>query len=125
MPVSWEDRKRLGRLHGIADELLASARSTPDRAAADAIGSQLDALMSEIQTVLATNDEGLADEFTRVVMTEAATSPAELRAAMLVGWLRAGLATEAMEAQREPPKRKQTIGFKIRSPITRELESPK
>lgn len=125
MPVSWDDRKRLGRLHGIADELLASARATPDPTSEEAIGSELDALMNETRAVLANNDEALAVEFARVVMGEtASSSPAELRAAMLVGWLKAELAAEAMEAQREPPRRKQTIGFKIRSPITREHESP-
>jgi hypothetical protein len=125
MPVSWDDRKRLLRLHGIADELLASARAAQDPEAGNAIGRQLDALTSEVHEVLAANDEALADEFTRVVMADTAvSSPAPLRAAMLVGWLKAGLAAEAMGAPPEPAKRKQTIGFKIRSPITREHESP-
>ena len=58
-----------------------------------------------------------------VVAVGTDSPPSDVRAAVLVGWLKAGLAAETMEAQRpEPPRRKQTIGFKIRSPITRETE---
>jgi hypothetical protein len=124
MPISWEDRKRLLRLHGVADELLASARTPHDSNASAALEAQLDAISNEILAVLAQNDEDLADEFSRLVMAVGTDSPpSDVRAAVLVGWLKAGLAAETMEAQRpEPPRRKQTIGFKIRSPITRETE---
>jgi len=131
MALEWDDRKRLLRMHGIADELLTSARAgagaTPARAAFD---QQLDTVAQEVHLMLLDTDGPAADEFERVVLQGAGDDSApEVRAAALVGWLKAGLAGETMEAQQEAEKqrsaqkpvgRKQSIGFKIRSPVTRE-----
>jgi hypothetical protein len=132
MALEWDDRKRLLRMHGIADELLTSARAgagaAPARAALD---HQLDTVAQEVHMVLLDTDGPAADEFERVVLQGAGDDSApEVRAAALVGWLKAGLAGETMEAQQQteekqrstqkPVGRKQSIGFKIRSPVTRE-----
>jgi hypothetical protein len=132
MALEWDDRKRLLRMHGIADELLASARAGiaagPAKAAMD---RQLDTIAQEVHMLLLDTDGPAADEFERVVLQGAGDdSPPDVRAAALVGWLKAGLAGETMEAQRQaeekqpsvhkPVGRKQSIGFKIRSPVTRE-----
>ena len=133
MPLPWEVITKLMRFQGIAEELLASARSSRDADLGDALDGQLAILLQETQTVLAFCDESLAAEFARVVVPESADStPAEVQAAAFVGWLRAGLNVEALENKREtverqqaaqePPRRKQTIGFKIRSPLTRDPE---
>jgi hypothetical protein len=52
--------------------------------------------------------------------------PLEVRAETMVGWLNAALATESLDekarqdaAGEGPRRRKQTIGFKTRAPITR------
>lgn len=132
MALEWEDRKRLLRMHGIADELLTSARAGVGAASArDAVDRQLDAVAQEVHLVLLDTDGPAADEFERVVLQGGGDdSPPEVRAAAIVGWLKAGLAGETMEAQlqteekqrsaQKPVGRKQSIGFKIRSPVTRE-----
>jgi hypothetical protein len=131
MALEWDDRKRLLRMHGIADELLTSARAgagaTPAKAALD---QQLDTVAQEVHMLLLDTDGPAADEFERVVLQGTGDDRApEVRAAALVGWLKAGLTGETMEAQQEaeekqrsaqkPVGRKQSIGFKIRSPVTR------
>jgi hypothetical protein len=130
--LEWDDRKRLLRMHGIADELLTSARGGSGTGAArGAFDRQLDTVAQEVHLLLLDTDGPAADEFERVVLQGAGDeSPPEVRAAALVGWLKAGLAGETMEAQRQseetqrsaqkPVGRKQSIGFKIRSPVTRE-----
>src|SRR5687767_12150549 len=123
MAVSFDDRKRLLRLHGIADELLASARSANDEKAAGAVAAQLDVLAGEIHEVLTRSDKELAEEFDRVVIDAVKDLPeADVRAAVIAGWLKAGLAAEAADAQRsaQAAPTKHSIGFRIRSPITRE-----
>jgi hypothetical protein len=125
--VSFENRKRLLRLHGIAEELLASARAAKDDQAAKAVAAQLDVLAGEIRDVLTRSDGELAEEFERVVIDAVKQLPAaDVRAAVLVGWLKAGLAAESIDAQRSEnaPPRKHSIGFRIRSPITREIQPP-
>ena len=129
MPLDWEERKRLLRMHGIADELLTSARSGAAGPAKEAIGREVDAIVQEVHLLLLDTDGPVADEFERIVLNGTSDSPAEVRAAVLVGWLKAGLAAETVEAQQHaerqrapkaPAGRKQSIGFKIRSPVTRE-----
>jgi hypothetical protein len=131
MPVRWDDRKSLYRLTGIAEELLVASRTARDQAAVEAVGRQLGPLTREVQALLEANDGALADEFGRLVlgMPEDAV-PVEIRAAMLIGWLRASNAIEAADEERraakeksaaeKPAARKQTIGFKLRSVIGRE-----
>ena len=133
MRLDWQDRKRLIRMHGIADELLTSARGGAAGPAKEAIGREVDAIVEEVHMLLLDTDGPVADEFERIVLQGTNDSPAEVRAAVLVGWLKAGLAAETFEAQRRaeerqnaakaPAGRKQSIGFKIRSPVTREKAS--
>jgi hypothetical protein len=129
MALEWDDRKRLLRMHGIADELLTSARAGAP--AGGALDRQLDTVAQEVHMLLLDTDGPAADEFERLVLHGAGDdSPPDVRAAALVGWLKAGLAGESMEAQlqadekqrsaQKPVGRKQSIGFKIRSPVTRE-----
>lgn len=126
MALSWDARKSLLRLTGIVEELLASARG-PQAPSGTALSQQLSALEDQAQMLLGQDDPTLADEFERMVSVSDEL-PAELHAAALAGWLKACLAVEsaedkraeAMTAQEAPRRRKQTIGFKIRSPITRE-----
>ena len=132
MALEWDDRKRLLRMHGIADELLTSARAgTGAGNAKGAFDRQLDTVAQEVHMLLLDTDGPAADEFERVVLQGGGDEPPpEVRAAALVGWLKAGLAGEALEAQQQaeetqrsaqkPVGRKQSIGFKIRSPVTRE-----
>jgi hypothetical protein len=132
MALEWDDRKRLLRMHGIADELLTSARANVGAGSAKgALDRQLDTVAQEVHMLLLDTDGSAADEFERVVVQGAGDeSPPEVRAAALVGWLKAGLAGETIEAQQQtdekqrnaqkPVGRKQSIGFKIRSPVTRE-----
>lgn len=130
MPLLWDATTKLIRLQGVAEELLASARGTSDPRVAEAVDAQLGAIVQETHTVLALSDDSLAAEFERMVRRIPAESvPPELRAAALVGWLRAELNVNTLEHQRaavmhreaeEPVRRKHTIGFKIRSPLTRE-----
>jgi hypothetical protein len=115
---------RLSRLGGVAEELLAHARAgvVPERE--EAFADRVSAVVDEVEAVVSESDPLLADELERVVVG-AGGVPADLRAAALVGWLRAELAVEALIAQRnETPsdrsRRKQTIGFRFRSPVTRE-----
>jgi hypothetical protein len=128
MALEWDDRKRLLRMHGVADELLTSARAG---ASAGALDRQLDTVAQEVHMLLLDTDGSAANEFERVVLQGSGDdSPPDVRAAALVGWLKADLAGEAIEAQQQaeekqrsaqkPVGRKQSIGFKIRSPVTRE-----
>lgn len=127
MPLPWDARMRLVRLAGVTDELLVSARAAPTPNAGAALSQRLVSLLEEVQQVVGENDPFLADEFARVVCSSDEVPP-DVQAAVLSGWLKASLATESLEeqraqqqAQQEPDRRrKQTIGFKIRSPITRE-----
>jgi hypothetical protein len=118
----------LHRLTGIADELLTTARRT-NEAGEEAVQRELDFLMGEVRMTLALSDPDAAAEFEHVVVgPKRGELPSEVRAAELAGWLKAALAVEAMAAQRAvqeasaPPalRRKQTLGFKLRSPITRD-----
>jgi hypothetical protein len=131
MPLVWEATAKLIRLQGMAEELLASARGASDSRVEEAVDAQLGAIVHETHTVLALCDDSLAAEFERMVRRIAPGSvPAELRVAALVGWLRAELNVDSLEQQRaavqtqreaqEPVRRKHTIGFRIRSPLTRE-----
>ena len=132
MPLAWDDRKRLLRMHGIADELLTSARaSSAPGPAKDALGRQVDVVAQEVHLLLLDTDDSAADEFQRIVLDGAGgESPPDVSAAVLVGWLKAGLAAETVEAQQhveerkrseqQPAGRKQSIGFKIRSAVTRQ-----
>lgn len=131
MSISWDGRKGLVRLAGIADELLVSSRGAQTAEVDAALSRQLSALMQEVHGFLAEDDPVITDEFDRVVLSSD-ESPPELRAAALVGWLKAALVVESLEEEREEdstlgakqsPRRKQTIGFRIRSPITRETTS--
>jgi len=127
MPLSWEEAKRLARLHGIADELLASARGSRDEQIVGAVDRQLGAVAQEVHALLVETEPPLAEEFQRVVLANpGGPLPPEVRAASLAGWLSAALATQSLEekAKQEasvemPRRRKQTIGFKIRAPVTR------
>jgi hypothetical protein len=123
MPISFEARKRLLRLHGIADELLSSARVAKEQQALDAVAAELDVLAAQVHEVLETADAELAAEFQQVVVEPIGNVPeADVRAAVLAGWLKAGLAAEAIDAQRQEqaPPRKHSIGFRIRSVLTRD-----
>ena len=113
----------------MSEELLGSARAADDPSANKAVLDALNGLARETQAVLETGDAALAAEFERVVVTGSQDSDrAEVLGAALSGWLRAALGVEALDEKRDaavkqaPSKRKQTIGFKIRSPITREPE---
>jgi hypothetical protein len=126
--LPWDSAKKLMRLQGVSEELLASARGANDPSTNEALRDALDSLAHEIQVVLETGDPVLAAEFERLVVgTSRDSSPPEVQGAAIVGWLRAALGVEALEEKREaaaksaePPRpRKQTIGFKIRSPVTR------
>lgn len=127
MALSWGDAKRLARLHGIADELLRSARASTEPEIAEAVDRQLSAIGHEIVALLEATDARVAEEFHRVVLGRSGGPlPPEVRAATMAGWLKAALGTESLEekarqnaAGEEPRRRKQTIGFKIRRPITR------
>src|SRR5688500_4502954 len=123
--LSADARDRLHRLTGMADELLTTARRGV--AGEEAVRGELDFLMGEVRMTLALDDPDAAAEFEHVVVgSKRGEVPPEVRAAELAGWLKAALAVEAMAAQRaaqpapQPRGRKQTIGFKLRSPITRE-----
>ncbi len=131
MPLSWDDSKHLLRMLGVAEELVASTPATSSVPSGDGFNAQLEALMQETHTHLVSDDEELAREFDRLVgcwMKESV--PLELGAAALLGWLKAYAGTESyVEKQRNVAQaasaacrdREQTIGFKIRSPITRDL----
>ena len=130
MPLSWDDRKHLLRVLGVAEELVASTRVNSSVSAGGDFSTQLEALVQETHTLLVVNDEELAREFDRLVGGWAKESvPLELGAAALLGWLKAYAGTESYEEKQRneaqaasaPGRdRKQTIGFKIRSPITRD-----
>jgi hypothetical protein len=129
--LSWEARTRLHRLTGMAEELLTTARRGGGDG--DSVGRELDFLMGEVRMTLALDDPDAAAEFEHVVVgPKRGELPPEVRAAELAGWLKAALAVEAMTAQRAvqeasappPLRRKQTLGFKLRSPITRDSTEP-
>ena len=131
MALSWADAKRLVRLNGLAGELLTSARSTTDGDVSEGIDRQLVAVAREVHAVFAEAEPDTADEFRRMILeSESDQLPPEVRAASMTGWLNAALATESLEqkarqevASEENRPREQTIGFKIRSPLTR-AEAP-
>jgi hypothetical protein len=123
------EKLRLVRLTGIADELLTSLRARPELSADGAAQAQVASLLEEVHALLGESAPALADEFEQVVVGAAAEdAPAELRAAAAAGWLKAGLASQSFDEQAAGPaetmlgplRRKQTLGFKIRSPITRD-----
>jgi hypothetical protein len=138
MPLAWGDAKRLARLHGIANELLVSARGSSIDAVAKGIERQLVTIGAEVRDLLEASDEQMADEFERVVLGDPANLlPPEVRAAAMAGWLNSALAVESIEemarkdvqaeaAAAAPPARwrKQTVGFKIRTPVTRAQDEP-
>jgi hypothetical protein len=122
--LSLEARDRLHRLTGMADELLGVARRGQGD---DAIRGELEFLMSEVRLTLALDDADAAAEFEHVVVgPKREAAPPEVKAAELAGWLKAALAVEAQSAQRaaqpaaEPRRRRQTLGFRLRSPIARD-----
>ena len=123
--LPWEATKRLLRLQGVAEELLNTARASGPEAD-EALGLQVNAVAEEVRSLLAEHDPALAEELQgRLAMASGPAVPVDVSAAVLVGWLRAGINAEALDERRAataPPdvRRKQTIGFKIRSPITRE-----
>ena len=120
---------RLLRVGGVAEELLAHARAGHATELEGAFADLVGALADEVQAVVSESDPFVAEEFERVVVGSG-DAPAELRAAALVGWLNAELAAESLTEQRagsdsaEHLRRKQTIGFKFRSPVTREHTAP-
>ena len=120
---------RLLRVGGVAEELLAHARAGRATEIEGAFADLVAALADEVQAVVGESDTLIAEEFERVVVGSG-DAPAELRAAALVGWLNAELAAESLTEQRagsdsaEHPRRRQTIGFKFRSPVTREQVAP-
>ena len=138
MPLTWDGAKRLARLHGIANELLVSARSSTTDATFDGIERQLEIVGAEVRELLAQSDDVMADEFQRVVLGQSANPlPTGVRAASMAGWLNSALAVESLEenarkavqaeaAAAAPPARwrKQTVGFKIQAPITRAQDEP-
>lgn len=130
MPLGWDERMRLLRVVGLAEEVLGAAQASRDEAARAGLGDHIGFLMREVHAVLSASDAAAADEFERIVMRgpEADIQP-ELHAAALVGWVKAELTTQALDEKHEEevaarPRKKQTIGFKLRSPITREHTVP-
>jgi hypothetical protein len=124
MPLSWEARMRLLRLGGVAEELLASARA--GREPETSFAERIDALTDEVRDAVAGSDALLEEELERVLGPS--DGAADVRVAVLVGWLKAGLAAELLNEQRGAAvsvatRRKQTIGFKIRSPVTRDPQA--
>jgi hypothetical protein len=127
MALSWADAKRLARLHGIADELLTSARASTEPQIVEAADRQLGTVGHEIHALLEAIDPLLADEFRHVVLADQlGPVPPAVRGAAMAGWLHATLTTESLEQKamqnataEQPRRRKQTIGFKLRAPITR------
>lgn len=120
---------RLLRVGGVAEELLAHARAAGGTEIEAAFADLVGALADEVQAVVGESDPLIAEEFERIVVGRGDV-PADLRAAALVGWLNAELAAESLTEQRtgsdsaEHPRRKQTVGFKFRSPVTREPAAP-
>ena len=130
MGQSWHERKQLLRLTGALDELLASSRAVPAAYDSEGAERQLAPLFDEIQTLLAVSDAAVAAEFARIVGGGPdVDAPAGVRAATAVGWLKAYVGTEPVDERRSAEsqsgatarlRRRQTIGFRIRSPITRD-----
>jgi hypothetical protein len=124
MPLGWEHRKRLARLTGLLVDLAAAAAPAP--AGHEGLAALVDAVEEQVRSAFSPDGE-LADEFARLFGPARGMSPA-LRAAALGGWLKEVLAADAREAQaaeafRLPPpeaSRKVSLGFKLRSPLTRD-----
>jgi hypothetical protein len=127
MALPWESAKKLMRLQGMSEELLASTRGAVESTADTAMRDALKSLAHEILVVLETSDPTLAAEFERLVVgTSADSASPAVQGAAIAGWLRAALGAEALDEKRaatappaEPRSRRQTIGFRIRSPVTR------
>jgi len=120
MALTWGERKRLMRLTGLAEEVLTATRMGRDEAGARAVASEVDVLMGETAALLRESDRMLADEFERVVVRADDPRPPDVRAAALVGWLRAQVHVESLDEAREQMgmtdngslKRKLTVGFR-------------
>ena len=114
MPATWEQVKRIMRIHGIAEEVLVSARQ-PSRPSGDALEQQLDSIVEQLHRILLEADLELASEFEEL-LESCPPTPLEPRAVLVVGWLKGALATELGDARaRETAMpRKRTLGFKIR-----------
>jgi hypothetical protein len=124
--LAWDERKRLLRVTGVAEALLESAHGLSPTSA-PGFHAQLDALIGEARELVRPDDEQASDELARLIPgAETDPASAELRAAALVGWLKAELTVQAIEDQREDEagrrRRKQTIGFIRR--FTRETPIP-
>lgn len=120
MALTWGERKRLMRLTGLAEEVLTATRMGRDEAGTRAVASEVDVLMGETAALLRESDRLLADEFERVVVRADDLRPPDVRAAALVGWLRAQVHVESLDEAREQMgmtdngslKRKLTVGFR-------------
>jgi hypothetical protein len=125
MPLAWDGQMRLLRVVGLAEAVLSAAQASSDDLARAGLGEQVNFLMSEVHAVLIESDAVAAAEFERIVMRGPEVS-AELKAAALVGWVNGELMTQARHEENasSQPRKRQTIGFKIRSPITREHAVP-
>jgi hypothetical protein len=98
MAFTWEDTKRLARLQGLAEELLAGARATRGPETMRMIDQHLDKLMDEIAALLEGADAVAAAEFHRTVRSvTGGWSGAPARAAAVVGWLRGAVEAESLE----------------------------
>ena len=124
MALAWGERKRLMRLSELAEELLAATR-TPRQDDWPAVAGELDALASEVRTLLSESDGRLTAEFDRIVLRPGDDRPLDLRAASLAGWLRAEIQVENLDEARahhglatEESRRRLTIGFRGRSRVS-------
>lgn len=116
------------RLAATADELASCARAAREDDVRTGVRAQLAQLAEEVRATVADADAELEQEFRRVVSPASPDVPAEVHAAALVGWLKGTLGTQALDEKREgevaqraaPRGRKHTLGFKLRSPVTRE-----
>jgi hypothetical protein len=123
MALPWESAKKLMRLQGMSEELLASARAADDSTADSSIRAALESLAREIQVVLETTDPTLAAEFERLIVGTSGDPPlAAVQGAVIAGWLRAALGAEALDEKRAaaaPPAEPRSRKHRIRSPVTR------
>jgi len=129
MPLGWEQRKRLGRLGAVVDQIaqLPDGGGGGQEGDRDAIAAYLNELGAAIADSISEGGD-LALEFERL-FGSGHTLPPQTRAAAIAGWLGDVLAADEQEvaqAQADslvPPAvaRKVSIGFKVRSPIVREL----
>jgi hypothetical protein len=130
VPLTWDDRKSLYRLTGIAEELLVTVRHADDHVTVEAAASQLRRLFREVQSLLEASDGALADEFSRTIFASDDDGPTSIAvlAATLTGWLRANNAVAMADEERRVSEeaiardrpRKRTIGFRVRSIVARE-----